>query len=91
MKDLKDIDVMELIVPQLVDRAGRLYIEDDEYLKSFEKQEQAFTKLSDLLTKKQEAAFSRYLEQVNKTGEIIERLVYIQGMKDMFSILCGIN
>ena len=33
----------------------------------------------------------RYLEHVNRTGEIVERLVYIQGMKDMFSIICKLQ
>lgn len=91
MKDLKDIDVMELIVPQLTDRAGRLYIDDEKYLQSFEKQEQAFSKLIDLLTTQQETALLRYVDRANATVEVIERLVYVQGMKDMFSIICEIN
>ncbi len=90
MKDLRDFDVMELIVPQLTDRAGRFYIDDEEYLQSFEKQEQAFSKISELLTKEQEMAFSQYVDCVNATAEIVERLVYIQSMKDMFSVICKI-
>ena len=91
MKNIKDMEVLELIEPLLIDRTGKLYQDNEEYKESTRKEEELFEQLSDKLTEEQVRELDQFLSATNATLAIIEHLAYIQGMKDMLALLKSLS
>lgn len=87
MKNRKDLEVIELIQSYLVDRMRRKCQNNEEYLEAMKKEEGLYERLSDKLTDEQAEELEEYFTASNATFAIMERLAYIQGMKDIISLL----
>ena len=91
MKNIKDMEVLELIEPLLIDRTGKLYQDNEEYKESARKEEVLFEQLSAKLTEEQARELNQFTSAANATSAITERLAYIQGMKDMLALLKSLS
>ena len=89
MIEVKDInkDILDIITPYFVERAGNFYIEDEEYKKLTRIADLIFDELCETLTDKQRGLLERYLDENNGIVALTERLVYQQGMRDLLNLL----
>lgn len=83
-------NVWEFIAPYLANKPGRNYTQNKEYKESVKKADMIFEKLDDSLNEQQAKLLEEYFCANNATVAIVERLVYQQGMRDMFVLLTSI-
>lgn len=80
-----DNDIMQLIMPTLIARAGRIYIDNEEHRDAFEKAESLFEELRGSLNDEQAGKLENYFTAYNAVITIQDRLMYQQGMKDLLN------
>lgn len=83
-------NILELIMPELLARAGRIYIEDSEYKEAVEKADLIFDEISESLNDELAEKMEQYFTANNAAVAIQDRLVYQQGMQDLLSMLVAI-
>ena len=85
---MKEQDFMEqLLNPFLVDRLAQVYVDDEEYQNLLKAENLIYQKLSDELPDEQMEELERFFEASSSTSSRKETLTYIQGMKDMLTLL----
>ena len=92
MIEIKDInkDILDMITPHFVERAGRFYIEDEEYKESTRIANLLYDELTETLTDKQRELLGQYLDTNNAAVCRGEHLVYQQGMRDLLNLLISL-
>ncbi len=83
-------NILDFITPYLSERAGRIYIENEEYKESSQAADLIFEELNQLLTDEQQALLERYFAANNAATALAERLVYQQGMRDMLNLFMSL-
>lgn len=83
-------DIMDLITPYLTERAGKIYIENEEFKESVKNADLIFEELNETLTDGQQELLEQYFTANNATVALIERLVYQQGMRDFLNLFISL-
>lgn len=83
-------DILDLLTPYLTERAGRIYIENEEYKKSSKAADILYEELNDTLTDEQQELLERYFTANNAAIALTERLVYQQGMRDLLNLFISL-
>ena len=85
-----DNDILNLIMPELIARAGRLYTENEEYKEAVRKADLIFEEISDSLDDELSEKLENYFTANNATIAIMEKLIYQQGMQDLLNLFIDI-
>lgn len=83
-------DILDLIMPHLLTRAGRIYINDSEYKKAVEKADSIFEEINDRLNEELAEKLEEYFTANNAAAAIQDKLMYQQGLRDMLKLLISI-
>lgn len=83
-------DILDLIMPHLLTRAGRIYINDSEHKKAVEKADSIFEEINDRLNEELAEKLEEYFTANNAATAIQDKLMYQQGMRDLLSLLISI-
>ncbi len=83
-------DILDLITPYLVERAGKIYIDNEEYKESSKTADLIFEELNETLTDKQQELLEKYFVANNAAAAFAERLVYQQGMRDLLNLFISL-
>lgn len=81
--------IFKAIQPDLMERLGECYCQDDDYKRSIRRESELSEQLKENLSEEQTALAEEYHSAVSATMCICELLAYRQGMRDMADILCG--
>ena len=80
-------DILEAFQPNIIERLGEIYWQDDSYRAAIEKEKELAERLKETLTGEQMAIVEEYHTAISSTMGICELLAYRQGLKDMAFIL----
>ena len=80
-------DILEAFQPNIMERLGKIYWQNDSYRAAFEKEKELAERLRETFTVEQMDVVEEYYTAISSTMGICELLAYKQGMKDMASIL----
>lgn len=80
-------NILEAFQPNIIERLGEIYWQDDSYRAAIEKEKELAERLKEALTGEQMAIVEEYHTAISSTMGICELLAYRQGLKDMASIL----
>lgn len=90
--NMKEQDFMEqLLNPFVTDRLAEVYANDSEYQNLIKEEDLIYQKLSDELPDEQADELERYFEAVSSTSSRKETLTYVQGMKDLLTLLKSLS
>lgn len=89
-KNLYEINIWEFVAPYLQERAGRIYTQNNEYQEAQKKGDLLFEQLDSTLNEEQSELLEQYFSANNAVVDLIEQLVYQQGMKDMLELLISL-
>ena len=78
-------DVLEALMPYLVDRLSRVYNRNKDYRQAVEKEGRIYEELKEGLTEEQKSQLDEYFAATRVTAEVCEKLSYQQEIKDLFS------
>jgi len=78
-------DILEALMPYLVDRLSRVYGRSGEYRQAVEKESRAYEGLKRGLEVGQGDQLDEYFAATRATAGICEKLAYQQGIKEFFS------
>ena len=90
-KRIEEIDIIELLMPQLMDRMSKLYAKNKEYKECFDREEKLYEHLKEMLSEETARELELYFHATIDTNAITERLAYVQGMKDMLALLKALS
>ena len=82
-----DKNIFEAFQPNIVERLGECYCQNDSYKQSLIKEKEIAGRLKESLTKEQMSLMEQYHAAIYGTVGICELLAYRQGMRDMAAIL----
>jgi len=88
--DILKQNILDIIMPELLTRAGRIYIENSEYKKAVKKADSIFEEISDSLSEELAEKLEKYFTANNAAVAIQDRLMYQQGMRDLLNLLIAI-
>ena len=89
---MKDFDILEQLVnPCTIDRLGEFYQQDEIYQKRLGEENIIYEKLRNELTDEQKELLESYFLATTETAARKETLTYIQGMKDMLTLLKALS
>ena len=80
-------DILEAFQPNIMERLGKIYWQNDSYRAAFEKEKELAERMRETFTEEQLAMVEQYHTAISSAIGICELLAYRQGMKDMASIL----
>ena len=85
-------EILDLLTPYLAEpeRAGKIYIENEEYKESSKTADLIFEELNETLTDEQQELLERYFIANNATVALTERLVYQQGMRGFLNLFISL-
>lgn len=83
-------EILDLLTPYLAKRAGKIYIENEEYKESSKTADLIFEELNETLTDEQQELLERYFIANNATVALTERLVYQQGMRGFLNLFISL-
>lgn len=83
-------NIWEFIAPYLTERAGHIYVQNEEYKEAIKKAGLIFQEIDASLNEEQSEKLEQYFTADNAALAIMERLVYQQGMKDMLFLILSI-
>lgn len=87
-ENMEELDFMEqLLNPFIVDRLAEVYANDSEYQKRLKEEDLIYQKLLDEVTETQAEELEQYFIATSSTAARKETLTYIQGMKDLLTLL----
>lgn len=78
-------DVLEALMPYLVERLGRVYERNKEYRKAIEEENRIYEELKQGLTQEHKSQLDEYFVATKATAGVCEKLSYQQGLRDLFS------
>lgn len=78
-------DVLEAMMPYLVERLGRVYERNKDYRQAIEREDKIYEKLKQGLTQDQKSQLDEYFVATKATAGVCEKLSYQQGIRDLFS------
>ena len=82
-------NIFEAFQPNIMERLGKCYCQDDSYKQCIEKEKEIADRLREELTEEQMILVEKYHAAVYNTVGACEILAYRQGMRDMADILFG--
>lgn len=71
----------------IVERLGKIYNEDDEYLKKLDRENELEKQMEDVLPRKYRKVVEEYHDAVCASWGVCELLAYQQGMRDLADML----
>lgn len=80
-------NIFEVFQPNIMERLGECYCQDDSYKQSLLKEKEIAGRLKESLTEEQMSLVEQYHAAIYGTVGICELLAYRQGMRDMANIL----
>ena len=81
-------NIFEAFRPDIMERLGECYSQDDCYKEGIRREAEILKRLEESLTEEQMALVEEYHSSLSATMGICEILAYRQGMRDMAEILC---
>ncbi len=85
-------EVFEILTDCLVDeRLPKIIGHDEKYRAALIHEDETYKKLDATLTDTQKKLFSRWMAASEETIAHVERMVYQQGMKDMYNLLMSLQ
>ncbi len=86
-----DNEILEMVTQCLTEsRLNRIMCSDEEYQASKMHEKVAYDKLIEILNKQQKELLDNFIAAESETGANTERLIYQQGMRDLYALLMAL-
>lgn len=82
-----DENIWRFLEPLIIERLGKIFLDNEEYKQTIEREAKSFEELWKNLTREQQKQLNEYSHITNYTAVITKKIAYQQGIKDLIELI----